>query len=336
MHITEGVLTGPSLVVTNAVGLAVIGWGAWRMGKFAGGMANGKPLLGMAAAFIFFASLIPIPAFGGTTCSHPCGTPLAAVLLGPGVTAGLAACSLLLQALFFAHGGITTLGANTLALGLAGAGGGWLAFRLARGAGWSLGFAAGLAGLVGDLATYAVNLVILAVHFAWVSPAPQYTFGGYAAALALAYLPLQGPIAVGEMLATGWAVAAMARRRPEVMESLGVVARKARAAALAALAGLGLLSALPALGAAAAPEDLSLAPASAEAAREPGTGPALDDKAVLMAEKAGLRPRGPYLDVSAFSTEIWDAFLMLAGLIPGFLIGRGWHLLFGDKAGARA
>ena len=126
MHITEGVLTGPSVIITNVVGGAVILWGVRAMSAFTKEQPSRKPLLGMAGAFIFFVSLIHLPAFGGLTCSHPCGTPLAGILLGPGVAAGLAACGLLLQALFFAHGGLSTLGANTITLGLMGAGSGWL------------------------------------------------------------------------------------------------------------------------------------------------------------------------------------------------------------------
>src|SRR5581483_9794064 len=147
MHITEGVLTGPSAIATNLAGGALIVWGVAAMNRFIKDQPQRKPLLGMAGAFIFFVSLIHLPAFGGATCSHPCGTPLAGILLGPGVALGLAACSLLLQALFFAHGGISTLGANTITLGLLGAGSGWLAFTLARKAGLSLGVSAGLAGL---------------------------------------------------------------------------------------------------------------------------------------------------------------------------------------------
>src|SRR4029077_8265336 len=137
MHITEGVLTGPSAIITNVAGGALIVWGVAAMNRFTREQPSRKPLLGMAGAFVFFVSLIHLPAFGGLTCSHPCGTPLAGILLGPGVSLGLAACALLLQALFFAHGGISTLGANTITLGLMGAGTAWLTFKLARKAGLS-------------------------------------------------------------------------------------------------------------------------------------------------------------------------------------------------------
>ena len=84
MHISEGILTGPSFVITTAIGAAGVAYGAVRMKQFVSEQPERKPLLGMAGAFIFLVSLIPIPAYMGT-CSHPCGTPLAGILLGPGI-----------------------------------------------------------------------------------------------------------------------------------------------------------------------------------------------------------------------------------------------------------
>jgi len=115
------------------------------MKKFAAGYPERKPLLGMGGAFVFFVSLIPIPAFTGT-CSHPCGTPLIAILLGPTIGIALAGISLLLQAAFFAHGGFSTWGANVLSLGFCGCFCGWATFRLAR----KLGLPIWLAGFITD------------------------------------------------------------------------------------------------------------------------------------------------------------------------------------------
>jgi cobalt/nickel transport system permease protein len=288
----------------------------------------------MAGAFVFFVSLMHIPAFGGTTCSHPCGTPLAAILLGPGVTVGLAACGLLLQALFFAHGGISTLGANTLTLGLVGGGVGYLTFRLGRKLGWSLAVSAGLAGLVGDVSTYLLNILILGLHFAYVAPHPQYTFWGYAKVLALAYLPVQGPLAIGEMFVTGYAIQAIFRQRPEVLESLGVVKKadpkKLRQAAAVAVA----LVVLGLLGLAGRASAAGSAPASQPGAASAAVAPvpvvtysALDDLTDGMAEKAGTPTKPYWIDLEGYH-DIWSSLCMLAGLAVGFILGRYWHLLF--------
>ncbi|HXB98145.1 MAG TPA: energy-coupling factor ABC transporter permease [bacterium] len=332
MHISEGVLTGPSVVITDVLGFAAIAWGASSMRKFVKDQPARKPLLGMAGAFVFFVSLMHIPAFGGTTCSHPCGTPLAAILLGPGVTVGLAACGLLLQALFFAHGGISTLGANTLTLGLVGGGVGYLTFRLGRKLGWSLAVSAGLAGLVGDVSTYMLNIVILGLHFAYVAPHPQYTFWGYAKVLALAYLPVQGPLAIGEMFVTGYAIQAIFRQRPEVLESLGVVKKegpkklgRAAAVVLVALALLG--AAGRAVAADSAPSSRPAAAADSVAPTPVVTYSALDDLTDGMAEKAGTPTKPYWIDLEGYH-DIWSSLCMLAGLAVGFILGRYWHLLF--------
>ena len=177
MHISEGIITGYPAAAYTAAGLALMGLGTWRMKKFAAKFPDKKPLIGMGGALIFFVSLIPLPAFTGT-CSHPCGTPLIAILLGPAIGIGLAGIALLLQAAFFAHGGFSTWGANVLTLGLAGCVTGWLTFRGARKLGLPLWLSGGVAGLLGDIMVYAVSGLILAwtlVH----APTPQYTFKGY-------------------------------------------------------------------------------------------------------------------------------------------------------------
>jgi cobalt/nickel transport system permease protein len=299
-------------------------WGVAAMNRFTKDQPQRKPLLGMAGAFIFFVSLIHLPAFGGLTCSHPCGTPLAGILLGPGVALGLAACSLLLQALFFAHGGISTLGANTITLGLMGAGSGWLVFKMGRKAGLSLGVSAALGGLAGDVMTYAMNICILGAHFAYVAPHPQYGFMGYAKALVLAYFPVQGPLAIGEMLVTGYAVQAISRQRPEVLEALGVTAKKAAMAAMLILA-LGFSGMeLKAQAAEAAPK--------VSAAAE--TFGALDDLTDGMAERAGTPSKPPLLMDLEKYPDLWSSLMMSAGLAVGFILGRWWHLLFGKRPDA--
>ena len=73
---------------------------------------------------------VPVPVVG--SCSHPAGTGLAALMIGPAATAVIASIALFLQALFLAHGGLTTLGANLFSMGVAGAFAGYGAFLLAR------------------------------------------------------------------------------------------------------------------------------------------------------------------------------------------------------------
>lgn len=316
MHVAEGILTGQSVVETSLAGAAVVAWGAYEMKKFIKAQPERKPLLGMAGAFVFLVSLVPIPAFNGT-CSHPCGTPLAGILLGPGIGAGLAFLTLLLQALFFAHGGFSSLGANVLTLGLFGAGFGWLAFKVGRKLGMPVWAAAGLGGLIGDWMTYALSGGLLAAHLAFRAPSPQHSFADYLKVIFGAYLPVQGPISIGEMIFTAVVVNSISRQRPEVLQKLGVIdapARKAgkpgkkTAVAVALLVGL-----------------LSLA--GLAFAEHQGMDESVN---MALAEKAGAAARDPYINLEAMG-DIWNLVLLLGGGIAGFIIGRNWNQLFGKK-----
>lgn len=317
MHISEGILTGPSFWGTTLAGAAVMAWGVAAMKRFVREQPERKPLLGMAGAFIFLVSLIPIPAYMGT-CSHPCGTPLAGILLGPGIGAALSGLSLLLQALLFAHGGFATLGANILSLGLGGAVGGWLIFKLGRKIGLPLLAAAGLAGLCGDLLTYLISGSLLGGHLAFFSPQPQYSFSGYLAIIIAAYLPVQLPIALGEMAVTGIAVRAIGRQRPEVLEGLHVVAKTKLATVLVLGMTVSLLSLASPLAAAATPP-----------AGSPITYTGMDEKVnEALAAAAGAQAHPPYIDLEE-QGDLWNALLLAGGGVAGFIIGRSWHLLFG-------
>jgi cobalt/nickel transport system permease protein len=78
-----------------------------------------KMMLGMAGAFAFVLSALKIPSVTGS-CSHPTGVGLGTILFGPTAMTVLGMIVLIFQALLLAHGGITTLGANTFSMGIVG------------------------------------------------------------------------------------------------------------------------------------------------------------------------------------------------------------------------
>lgn len=335
MHITEGIITGTTAVAYTGVGVLLVGLGASRMKKFVKKFPEKMPLLGMGGALIFFISLIPIPAFTGT-CSHPCGTPLIGILLGPMIGFALTGISLLLQAAFFAHGGFGTWGANVLALGFFGCFFGWGSFRIARRLGlpiWAAGFAGGL---IGDVMVYAASGLILGTTLAN-APQAQYTLTGYLSVIYAAYLPTQLPIAVGEMLVTGLALNYAFRQRPDVLRDLQVTGLETpvRHRSIQMLMILAVCASL-----------LSGFPNISVAHESPAYSPAVDvntpaplsetpsfagmDEAVNehLAEAAGLPARDPYIDTEGLG-DLWNLLLLGAGGVCGFVIGRGWHVLYG-------
>lgn len=69
------------------------------------------PLISVFAAFAFVVMMFNLPLPGGTT-GHALGVTIAAIVLGPWGAVLSTSLALVLQALFFGDGGITTLGAN--------------------------------------------------------------------------------------------------------------------------------------------------------------------------------------------------------------------------------
>ena len=319
MHIAEGVVTGVPAAVSIALGVGLVGIGARKMKAFAQEHPDQKPLLGMAGAFIFFLSLIPLPAFTGT-CSHPCGSPLAGILLGPAIGIALSGLSLLLQAAFFSHGGFSTWGVNLISLGVGGAFFGWLTFAVARRLGAPLWLAGGLGGLVGDVVTYLISGAVLAG--ALVSgPHPRYTFNGYLAVIYLAYLPTQGPIAIGEMILTALSLNYINQQRPEILQKLRVIPAPAVAATLTIL--LALLVSHPALA-----QQPGVAPPGAIVVNASQGGVKGMDEAVndRLAAEAGRPVRPPYLNTEKLG-DAWYCILLFGGAVPGFVMGRWYHLI---------
>ena len=330
MHITEGIIIGKDAVLYTAAGVSLMAWGVSRINAFVRKAPENKPLLGMGAALIFFFSLIPIPAFTGT-CSHPCGTPLISILLGPSIGIVLTGISLLLQAAFFAHGGFSTWGANLVALGFFGCFFGWGVFRLMRNLGFPLWAAGFLGGLVGDVMVYAASGLILGTTLIQ-APNPQYSLGGYLLVIYSTYLPTQLPIAIGEALITGMALHYAGKQRPEILASLGILpGKKVRYSSLFMI----LLAMIFVWGAGYVTLSEAVTSVSVDAGADqltPNSAPRFSgmDEAVndALAEKAGRSSRKPYLNIEDMG-DLWNLLLLSAGGICGFILGRYWHLLWG-------
>lgn len=210
MHISEGILPPVWVGIWFAVAAPFLWLGLRELRRRSGASPHFKVLTGLVGAAVFVISCMPVPVPFTGTCSHPCGTGLAAVIVGPAVTTVIAAIALLLQALFLAHGGLTTLGANIVSMGVVGAYAGWLAFAALRRSGFGIVVAAGGAGLVSDWATYAATSGELsaALH-------GDTSFAALFSAIALAFLPTQVPLGILEAIVSAAAMKFLVARRPE-------------------------------------------------------------------------------------------------------------------------
>jgi cobalt/nickel transport system permease protein len=217
MHIPDGFLDGATAAATGAVSAAAVGYGLHA----ARDRLDDRqvPVIGLTAAFVFAVQMVNFPVGLGTS-GHLIGGALAAILLGPWMACLTLAVVLIVQALAFADGGITALGANICLMGLvAGVGGSYL-FR----------------GLVGVLPRTRKAFLSATAVTAWA------TVVG-ASAVASAFIWLGGPfgpevlpvmiglhalIGVGEAAITVAVVSAVLTARPDLVAAAPRDPRPAR------------------------------------------------------------------------------------------------------------
>ena len=195
MHIMEGFLPVKWAAFWFVLCLPFWFFGIKKLKKLSGEDMEEKMILALAGAFIFVLSALKIPSVTGSS-SHPTGVGLSAILYGPFVTSILGTIVLIFQAGLLAHGGFTTLGANAVSMAIAGPIVSYLVYK---------GFekknkavAVFLAAALGDLATYVVTSIQLALAY----PSPQ---GGVVASFikfGAVFAVTQVPLAVIEGLLT--------------------------------------------------------------------------------------------------------------------------------------
>ena len=221
MHISEGILPFDWAAFWFILAAPFVAFGVKRLNSLAREDLSMKPLVGLMAAVVFIISCMPIPVPTAGTCSHPCGTGLAAILVGPLVSVIISAVALLIQALFLAHGGLSTLGADIVSMGVVGSFAGWLVFRWLRGMGASLAVAAFVAGLLTDWATYLTTSVELASGIRGSS-----AFWPLFAKIAVAFIPTQLPLGILEGAMTAGMVVLLQRKRPDLLVRMKVISRQ--------------------------------------------------------------------------------------------------------------
>jgi cobalt/nickel transport system permease protein len=199
MHISDGILPAQ----------------AWASaGVVAGGLAGAIlarldpekiPRVALCTSFFFVASLVHIPL--GLTPAHLMLIGLVGIIMGPAAFLPIL-FGLMLQALLFQHGGITTIGVNTLTMGLPACAAYYL-FGLERrfrfkGAPFVFGFLAGWGAVLLALLLWKSFLILA-----------DEAFTAVAWTLILAHQPL----ALVEGIVTGFAVVFLKKVEPRILEA---------------------------------------------------------------------------------------------------------------------
>lgn len=196
MHIYEGYLPVKWAMIWWIIFIPFFVVGLKNVTKIVTNEPKKKLLLALCGAFVFVLSALKIPSVTGS-CSHPTGVGLAAILFGPSATVVLGTIVLVFQALLLAHGGITTLGANSFSMAIVGP---IVSFGI-----WKLckdridkKVAVFLATFLGDLLTYTVTSIQLGLAF------PSATGGAIESIIKFLgiFFFTQIPIAIAEGLLT--------------------------------------------------------------------------------------------------------------------------------------
>ena len=217
MHIMEGYLPLTWCIVWFVVAIIFVAVGIYQIKKIVDETPESKALLAVSGAFMFVLSSLKLPSVTGS-CSHPCGNGLGAALFGPAVTAVLATIVLIFQALLLAHGGLTTLGANIVSMGIVGPLVAWAVYKGLTKANISSTIAIFFAAFLGDLLTYVATSFQLAFAF----PAP--TFGGALTNFLIIFAVTQIPLAVGEGILTVIIWDRLKAYKPKLLNKLNALA----------------------------------------------------------------------------------------------------------------
>jgi cobalt/nickel transport system permease protein len=217
MHVPDGFIDAPVSAgagVLAAAGIAVCLRGARRELD-----DRTAPMAGLVAAFIFAVQMLNFPVAAGTS-GHLLGGALAAILVGPYTGALCVAVVLLVQALFFADGGLSALGVNITNMSLVTVVVGYLVFR---------GLLAVLPRSPRSVVASSFVAALVSVPVASLSFVAFYAVGGTTdvslAKVTTAMLGVHVLIGLGEAFITALTVGSVLAARPDLVRGARGTAR---------------------------------------------------------------------------------------------------------------
>ena len=299
MHLSEGILPLDQALAWSAVTVPALLWSLRGESIARKEDPSSAVLMAGATSLLFAGTLMPLPVPVVGATSHICLTPLLALLVGIRRILWPTFFVLLLHAMFFAHGGITTLGVNALTLGLIGPGVTVMVWKLIQrlGANGAIGFA--LACFIGSLSVYVTDALVLAAALAETAN-PATTF----AVVLAGFAPVQVPLSILEAIVSVYILRALLNRRASLVPPALRDLRFPKQGAINALMIL-----------------LSISMVGCDYEGIDGTIFGAE------AERAGRAPTDSIVDFSQGEFGLAMTILILFGL--GFVAGRSWERLAG-------
>ncbi|WP_207657527.1 energy-coupling factor ABC transporter permease [Garciella nitratireducens] len=189
MHIMEGYLSPKWCLFWGIIAFPFVLKGMINIKHIVKEQPKKKMLLALVGAFVFVLSALKLPSVTGS-CSHPTGVGLGSILFGPSVMSFLGVLVLLFQAILLAHGGITTLGANTFSMAIVGPIVAYFAFHGMKKANIKKDYCVFVAAALGDLVTYMVTATQLALAYPDSSLGFWGALGKFMSIFAITQIPL--------------------------------------------------------------------------------------------------------------------------------------------------
>jgi len=298
MHLAEGILPLSQAAVWTAVAVPAVAWSLRGEQQARHKSASSSVMMSGVTSLLFAVTLLPLPVPVVGATSHICLSPVLALIVGVRRMIWPVFFILLMQAVFFAHGGLTTLGVNTLALGLFGPLITVCLWGLIRKADAGNALTLGIACGVGGLGVYVVDALVLA--FALSSEvAPMTTF----ITVLIGFAPVQVPLAVVEAFISVGLIRQLAVRRPDLLP-VGLRERFKPSSSMTTVSLIVLV--------------MNVTGCDYEAI----------DETVFSAtsDAAGRTPGDSLLDLSTGEFGLAMTVILLFGL--GFIAGRSWENLF--------
>lgn len=115
MHIPDGYLSPETVVVTYAVAIPFWRAAGRTLRERLNYGGSSLAMAGAASAFMFVVMMFNLPMAGGTT-GHALGSAGVAIVFGPWFAVAATSVTVLVQALMFGDGGITSFAANVLVM----------------------------------------------------------------------------------------------------------------------------------------------------------------------------------------------------------------------------
>lgn len=193
MHIMEGFLSPGYCILWGAICVPFLVAGYYSIRKTLQLHRKTLLILAMVGAYAFVLSALKIPSVTGSS-SHPTGTGLGAILFGPSAMGLIGIIVLLFQSLLLAHGGLSTLGANTFSMAIAGPFLSYGVFQLCRKVKSPRLLGVFLATSLGDLFTYCITSLQLSIAY----PSEVGGFGASMTKFMSIFAVTQIPLAVIE------------------------------------------------------------------------------------------------------------------------------------------